>query len=101
MESNANNQLIYAKNIFSITPSFLDIMANVDADIIIQKWKEALSKGEIKLVHDVCLMQMDIRYLLIFYQRYHLIIYLSYTKISAKSRFSDVKNDLNYQSSHR
>jgi hypothetical protein len=62
MKSNAGNQLVCVKNVFSMTPSFLDILASQYAGSIIHAWKKALSEGEIQSLHGVSLMNKDIIY---------------------------------------
>jgi hypothetical protein len=59
---NAKNQVLFAQKIFSLTPSFLDILANQDAESILQAWNTALSQAEIRNERDTFLMNKDIIY---------------------------------------
>jgi hypothetical protein len=60
--SNAKNTLVCAQKIFSLTPSFLDILANQDTESILHDWAGALSCAEIQHVRGVYLMEKDISY---------------------------------------
>jgi hypothetical protein len=62
IQSNAKNKLVFAQKIFSLTPSFLDILANQDTESILQGWTGALSCAEIQHVRGVYLMEKDITY---------------------------------------
>jgi len=62
LEGHAKNVAVFAQKIFSVTPSFLDILANQDADSILQAWTGALSLAEVKDEHGIFLMNRDITY---------------------------------------
>ena len=62
IRSHAHNQVISAKNIFSMTPSFLDILANQDAASIVREWKEVLSGTEMHNENGFYLVQRNITY---------------------------------------
>jgi hypothetical protein len=62
MQSNVKNLLIYAKKIFSLTSSFLDIIANQEAASIVQTWEKALSRAETRTEKGVYLIHKDINY---------------------------------------
>jgi hypothetical protein len=60
--SNAGNQVVFAKNLFSMTPSFLDILANQDTEEIIHAWTGGLDHADISLVQGVHTIHKDIFY---------------------------------------
>ena len=62
MLSNAKNIADFAKNLFSLTPSFLDILVNQDTEEIVHAWKEALECAEIQSMPGIFLIQKDINY---------------------------------------
>jgi hypothetical protein len=62
MEGHAKNMAVFAKKIFSLTPSFLDILANQESKSIIAGWTGALSVAEVKGEQDFYLMNKDITY---------------------------------------
>jgi hypothetical protein len=62
MLSNAKNTANFAKNMFSMTPSFLDILVNQDTQEIIHVWIEALECAEIQSMPGIFLIQKDINY---------------------------------------
>src|SRR5665647_258642 len=62
MLGNAKNTADLAKNMFSLTPSFLDILVNQDTEEIIHAWNEALERAEIESRPGIFLIQKDIQY---------------------------------------
>ena len=62
MLNNAKNTVDGAKNMFSLIPSFLDILVNQDKEDIIHAWNEALERAELQSSAGIFLMQKDIRY---------------------------------------
>jgi len=62
MEGHAKNLAVFAQKIFSLTPSFLDILANEDGESILQSWTGALSRAEMQNVHGVYQIHKDISY---------------------------------------
>jgi hypothetical protein len=62
MEGHAKNMAVFAKKIFSVTPSFLDILANQETKSIIAGWTGAFSVAEVKGEQNFYLMNKDITY---------------------------------------
>ena len=62
ISDNAKIRTDIAKKIFSLTPSFLDILANHTTEEIIHAWKEALECAELECRPGIFLMQKDISY---------------------------------------
>jgi hypothetical protein len=48
LENSAKNLVEYTQKIFSVTPSFIDILANFQQDTIIQMWENAINNSEIQ-----------------------------------------------------
>jgi hypothetical protein len=59
---NAKNSAEFAKNMFSLTPSFLDILANQDSGDILHAWNEALERAELQSRPGIFLIQEDVIY---------------------------------------
>lgn len=62
MYSNSKNLVVYAKKVFSTTPSFIDILASQDSESIKHLWDLAIENTEIEQVKGNVQIQKDIRY---------------------------------------
>lgn len=62
MSSNSKNLVMYAKKVFSTTPSFIDILACQDSESIIKLWDSAIENAEVGLVNSNGQIQQDIKY---------------------------------------
>jgi hypothetical protein len=62
MYSNSKNLAMYAKKVFSTTPSFIDILVSQDSESIKHLWDLAIENAEIVQVNGNMQIQKDIRY---------------------------------------
>jgi DNA-binding ferritin-like protein len=62
MLSNAKNNALFAKKIFSTTSSLIDILANHDRESIIMVWKKSLKNAEYQHEDRIYLITKDIEY---------------------------------------
>ena len=60
--SNAKNNAVFAKKIFSTSSSFIDILANHDRESIVESWQESLKNTECRHEDGIYLITKDIVY---------------------------------------
>jgi hypothetical protein len=68
LENSAKNLVDFTRNMFTATPSFIDILANFQQDTIIKMWGKAISDSEIEKAGYMNRLRADINYPVIFLQ---------------------------------
>jgi hypothetical protein len=67
LQISMKNLSVFAKNFFSTTPSFVDILANYQSDIILKIWRQALDTKAFQEHGYMYLIQADVNYPGIFF----------------------------------
>ena len=62
MLGNAKNRAVFAQKLFSMTPSFLDILANQQIVSVRRLWGESLEHAEIQIENGFHMIRQDINY---------------------------------------
>lgn len=59
---NASTQVKITRNIFTIVPSFFDVMVNIPCGTIKDRWMEGISKSRVEIYENMAIFHQDIVY---------------------------------------